>query len=377
MRAAAGGARRRVLALVLRGIARKFRRVKPPQVAAALLLLSCVAVARGAVAEPIKLATPSPSAEAVALYGYLQEISGHRTLSGQHCAPLVGSTRLPAVLKATKHYPAVFSQDFGFSEPGTWDGINFRQQLVDEAIRRHEEGFVINLMWHAVRPIEDEPVDFQTSIQGKLTDAEWHDLVTPGTAINERWKSQVDVIAFFLKQLRNAGVPVLWRPYHEMNGAWFWWGARPGDDGYKKLYRMLYDRLVNFHKLNNLIWVFGGNEIREKVAPYADFFPGQDVVDVVATDVYNTGFAPADYDALLALAAGKPIALAEVGPLPTPEILQKEPRWAWFVAWGDVASNWKERDKVLATYNNEAVLTWEKLPWVTVRNPTIHYPVIK
>ena len=78
-------------------------------------------------------------------------------------------------------------------------------------------------MWHAVRPIEDEPVKFSTSVQGKLTDAQWHDLVTPSTEINERWKSQVDVIAFYLKQLRDAHVPVLWRPYHEMNGGWFWW----------------------------------------------------------------------------------------------------------------------------------------------------------
>ena len=204
---------------------------------------------------------PNPAPEAVQLLDYLYSISGKHTLTGQHCIPLSGSTRLAGVEKLTGLYPVVFGQDFGFSAAGTWDGINFRQQIVDEAIRRHNDGFIITLMWHAVRPIEDEPVTFEKSILGKLTDPEWHDLLTTGTEVHERWKSQVDVIAFFLKQLREAGVPVLWRPYHEMNGGWFWWGRKTGEMGYRKLYRMLFERLTHFHKLNNLLWVFNANEL--------------------------------------------------------------------------------------------------------------------
>jgi mannan endo-1,4-beta-mannosidase len=143
-----------------------------------------------AVIQPV---TPRPSPEAVALLRYLYTISGARTLTGQHCVPRVGSTRLAGVHKQTDRYPAVFGQDFGFSAPGTWDGINFRQQIVDEAIRRHAEGFIITLMWHAVRPIDDEPATFEQSVQGSLTGQEWQDLVTPGTGTHERWKSQVDV----------------------------------------------------------------------------------------------------------------------------------------------------------------------------------------
>jgi mannan endo-1,4-beta-mannosidase len=168
--------------------------------------------------------TPNPSSEAAALLRYLREICGKRTLTGQHCPPPAGSTHLAGMYKLANHYPAVFGQDFGFSAPGTWDGINFRQRIVDEAIRRQSEGFIITLMWHAVRPTDDEPVLFEESVKGRLADRDWRDLMTPGTAIHEKWKSQVDVIALFLKQLRDASVPVLWRPYHEMNGDWFWWG---------------------------------------------------------------------------------------------------------------------------------------------------------
>ncbi len=324
-----------------------------------------------------RLVTPNPAPEAAALLDYLYSISGRQTLIGQHCAPLVESTRLVTAQRQTGHYPALFGQDFGFSEPGTWDGINFRQRIVDEAIRRHHEGFIITLMWHAVRPTEDEPVDFQTSIQGQLTDAEWQALVTPGSDLHERWKSQVDVIAWFLKQLRYADVPVLWRPYHEMNGGWFWWGKRPGKEGYKKLYRLLFERLVHFHGLNNLIWVYNANELGENIEPYAACYPGDDVVDILATDVYRHGFAQADYDQLLALAGDRPVALGEVGAPPKLDILNQQPRWTWFMVWGEMFWLWQERDTYQALYDSESTVGLEDLPWSKIDRPKIHYPVLK
>ncbi len=341
-----------------------------------LSVFSLIAFSFGEAGDSIKPVTPNPSPEAVALLNYIYSISGKHTLAGQHCNPLYGSVRLAGIQKMTKKYPAVFGQDFGFSEPGTWDGINYRQQIVDEAIRRYSEGFIITIMWHAVRPIEDEPVDFLQSVEGKLTDKQWQELITPGTIINERWKSQVDVIAWFLKQLKYAGVPVLWRPYHEMNGDWFWWGKKDGDDGYKKLWKMLFDRLVNFHGLNNLIWVFDANELRENVDPYEKYFPGQDVVDILAADIYKNGFSQNDYDKLLSIAGNKPIAMGEVGMVPTPEILRSQPRWTWFMAWGE-GGGYQAYQSMKTLYECDEVLTLDKLPWVTVKQPKVHYPVLK
>lgn len=327
--------------------------------------------------ETIQPVTPNPSPEAVQLLTYIHAISGKKTLTGQHCVPLNGSTRLAGVQKLVGYYPAVFGQDFGFSAAGTWDGINFRQQIVDEAIRRHQEGFINTLMWHALLPTDEEPVTFEESVQGNLTDAQWHGLITPGTELHERWKSQVDVIAWFLKQLREAHVPVLWRPYHEMNGAWFWWGKKTGENGYKKLYQMLFDRLTNFHQLNNLIWVFNANEAGGHVDPYATYYPGDDCVDILATDVYHKGFAQEDYEQLLALAGDKPIALGEVGALPSPLILQQQPRWAWFMFWGEPMELWQGKDAVKATYESTETLSWEELPWVQIKYPKTHHPILK
>jgi mannan endo-1,4-beta-mannosidase len=324
------------------------------------------------------LVTPNASPEAAQLFAYLQSISGKQTLVGQHCAPLLESSRLVVIKRTMKHYPALFGQDFGFDAGGMWDGINFRQRVVDEAIRRHEEGFIISLMWHAVRPIEDEPVLFEKSIQGELSDAEWQEMITPGTRLNERWKSQVDVIAWFLKQLRTAHVPVLWRPYHEMNGGWFWWGKKPGAKGYKKLYRMMFDRFVNFHGLNNLIWVYSPNEVREGIDGYDTYYPGADVVDILASDVYRNGFSDADYQQLLSVAHGKPIALGEVGEPPSVDVLKRQPRWLWFMVWGDL----KAPDSLgvpdySGVYESSQTLTHDELPWVKVRDPHLHYPILR
>jgi mannan endo-1,4-beta-mannosidase len=315
--------------------------------------------------------TPKPSEESVALLNFIYANAGKGILAGQHCAPLVGSTRLSVVHRITQQYPAVFGQDFGFSYPGYWDGINYRQQIVDEAIKRHRDGFIITIMWHAVPPTMDEPIEFREGIQSELTDQQWQELITPGTPLNERWKSQVDVIAWFLKQLKYAHVPVIWRPYHEMNGDWFWWGKKPGDNGYKKLYKMLFDRFVNFHQLNNLLWVYNTNEFKPGVDRHEMYYPGDDYVDILATDVYTQAFDEENYKQMQALAKTKPIALGEVGSVPPPDVIKSQPKWSWFMFWGDPDG------KSFEYYKEDGVTTLRELPWVQVKDPKVHYPYLK
>jgi mannan endo-1,4-beta-mannosidase len=309
-----------------------------------------------------KLVTPNASPEAIKLFSYLCSVSGTKTLTGQHDQPLFRSAYYQRVYELTGNHPAVKGMDFGFSERNTLDGLNFRQQLVDEAIAYWKDGTIITLMWHAVPPNMEEPVTFHEGIQSRLSDEQWNELITPGTELNLRWQSQVDVIAFFLKQLRDAHVPLIWRPYHEMNGKWFWWGAKPGEQGYQKLYKMLFDRLVNYHKINNLIWVFNANEISgDWMAPYADFYPGADYVDILATDVYRNNFQQSDYDQLLELGKGKLIALGEVGKMPTSEILREQPKWVWFMTWADRVIHDNSAEELRAIYHADNTLTREEM----------------
>ena len=308
---------------------------------------------------PLKAAdpvNPNASPEARALLKYFYAISGKYTLAGQHNYPYHIARWTDRVYDLTGKYPALFGQDFGFSGGEDKDSTEARPALIAEAKRQYENGAVVTLTWHAVKPTEDEPVTFRDSVQGHLTDYEWNELLTPGTELYNRWCAQVDVIAGFLRQLRDAHVPVLFRPYHEMNGGWFWWGGRPGKNGSQALYRQLFDRFVNHHKLNNLVWVWNINAPSNPAMAITEYFPGREYADLLTEDIYGE-FQQNYYDDMLALAAGKPIALGEVGALPAPEILQKQPDWTYFMVWSEWIEMANPLESVQAVYHMPSVLS--------------------
>jgi len=181
--------------------------------------------------------------------------------------------------------------------------------------------------------------DSLASVQGQLPDEQFKEVLTPGTRLYNRWAAQVDSVAVYLKKLREANVPVLWRPYHEMNGDWFWWGGRVGEYGTIDLYIQLYDRMVNYHHLNNLVWVWSVDRPSTPIRQFSNFYPGNDYLDILSLDVYGSDFNQAYYDSLMALSQGKPIVLGEVGNPPMPDILDDQPNWSYWVVWAGMVRN--------------------------------------
>lgn len=274
------------------------------------------------------------SPEARALLKFFYEIGGKYTLTGQHNTPSQINYWSQRAYDLTGKYPAVFGQDLGFAGGSDKDSALARAALLEEIKVQHQRGAVITLTWHAVCPTDDEPVTFRDSVQHKLSDFEWEEVITPGTRLNERWRVQVDEIAGFLRQLRDAHIPVLWRPYHEVHGGWFWWGGRVGPRGSSALYRMMFDRYVNQHHLDNLIWVWNGGIPNEKDPQGTNYYPGSEYADILSTDVYGP-FSPTAYEQFLQVAHGKPIALGEVGVPPSAEVLRTQPRWTYFMIWSE------------------------------------------
>ena len=274
------------------------------------------------------------SPEARSVLSYLYSINGKYILSGQHNYNQDMNRYSDSVKVMTGKYPAVWSADFGLN--GTQDA---GQSVVNEAIKKWKEGYLITLMWHVGRPTDEPPYGWKESVQGELTNAQWKELITPGTALYNRWLAQIDKIAGYLAQLQDAHVPVLWRPYHEMNGVWFWWGDKKGKEGFAKLWKNMYDRYVNHFKLNNLLWVWGANGLRDlpedEAFDYKYYYPGAKYVDVLGADVYRFDYQQSYYNALLNVAKGKLIALTEVGELPSETVLKYQPKWSFFVVWSD------------------------------------------
>jgi mannan endo-1,4-beta-mannosidase len=322
----------------------------------ALAIFLCRSILAQAVPGPVN---PHATPEARALLAYLSSISGKATIAGQHNYPNVGARWTDMAYDLTAKYPGLFGGDFGFSGGEDKDSTLSRPAMIEEAKRQYNNGAVVTLTWHEVRPTDDEPVTFKSSVQGHLTDAEWKELLTKGSPLNLRWCAQVDVVAGYLKQLRDAHVPVLFRPYHEMNGKWFWWGGRPGKDGSAALYRQIYDRFVNVHHLDNLLWVWNVNAPNGVNAGAIDAYdPGAQFADLVTMDIYGE-FKQEYYTSALALAGDKPIALGEVGKLPSPEVLEKQPRWTYFMDWSELIQTHNPLDLVNAVYHSPQVLTRE------------------
>ena len=113
-------------------------------------------------------------------------------------------------------------------------------------------------------------------------------------------------------------MPVIWRPLHEAQGGWFWWGAH-GAENFKELWNLMYDRLTNHHGLHNLIWEFTSIGVN---GDEDEWYPGDDEVDIVGLDIYTQ---PTDNmsgqwtDAFDAYNGRKMIALSETDTVVDPE----------------------------------------------------------
>ena len=325
----------------------------------ASISLSCIAQV-----EPVN---KNASREARNLLEYIYKLDSN-ILSGQHCYSSEPDKFYDEVKKLTGKYPAIWGTDFYWSRGETDPGFN----VVNEVIKKHNDGAIITLMWHVGKPTDDAPFGWKESVQSKLSDEEWKDLITPGTELQNRWLNQVDSLAVHLKKIQENNIPILWRPYHEMNGVWFWWGNKKGEKGFAALWRLLYKRLTEYHKLNNLIWVWNANAPRDipedEAFDYKEFYPGHEYVDILATDVYHFDYEQKDYEQLLKLAEGKPVALGEVGQLPKTNILEVQPKWSWFMVWSDwlLTANTKERVKEI--YNYSKTITRDEIKTQTQNN---------
>ncbi|MDR3350946.1 MAG: glycoside hydrolase family 26 protein [Prevotellaceae bacterium] len=329
------------------------------------ILSGCLLACNGTQEPGFKPVNPNASPEVRQLLGFLYSLQGQYTITGQHNFVSDFARYDRVVHEMTGTYSGLWGADFSFMAlgdniqkfqhcgpmnltapfgPCEVNGLTkeqLRQSLVDEAKKQYARGRIITLMWHCCFPNNGDECngdDIWRLAERLPSQEEWDELVTDGTALNSLWKSQMDGVAKYLKQLEEAKIPVLWRPFHEMNGVWFWWCNKPGENGFKKLWIAMYDYFTNHHKLNNLIWVWNTNAPRDipgdEAGPYADFFPGIDYVDVLAADVYNNDWKQSHHDQLLELGGRKLIALGEVGNAPTAEIYETQPYWSWFMVWG-------------------------------------------
>ncbi|EAQ93088.1 hypothetical protein CHGG_01323 [Chaetomium globosum CBS 148.51] len=275
---------------------------------------------------------PSANADAIALYSYLRSIYGKQILSGQQ-----ELSYADWIAEQTGKTPALVSVDLMDYSPSRVERGTVGT-AVEEAITHHERGGIVSVLWHWNAPTGLYDTEEQRWWSGFYTAATDFDVEAAlASTTNANYTlliRDIDAIAVELKRLQAAEVPVLFRPLHEAEGGWFWWGAK-GPEPAKKLWGILYERLTVHHEINNLIWVW--NSLAES------WYPGDDTVDILSADVYAQGNGPmsTQYNQLIELGKDKKmIAASEVGAAPLPDQLQAyEAHWSWFAVWGDTFIN--------------------------------------
>ena len=314
---------------------------------------------------PISAALSDPKAtpEARALMQTLVKLYGTKTLSGQY-----EPKDTAYVQSMTGKMPAIYGGDLIDYSPTRVAHGTKPEGTTEAIIQQAKAGQIVTLSWHWNAP--SGLIDaIQTGKDGKPVDRRWYkgfnaDATTfdvqkalddPASPEYKQLLSDMDVIAVQLQKFQAAHVPVLWRPLHEAQGGWFWWGAK-GQEPFKKLWRLMHDRLVNVHGLHNLIWVdCSGLDPK--------WYPGDDVVDVIGIDAYPSD--PADpldntWDTLETQYGGrKLIALTEFGGVPDVAHMQQHGvRWSYFVSWtGDVGPHKMAMPELKRLYNEPEVGT--------------------
>jgi hypothetical protein len=122
--------------------------------------------------------------------------------------------------------------------------------------------------------------------------------ILPGGSSNEIFRTQLDKIADFMLTLKGEKgelIPVLFRPFHEHTGGWFWWGSKTtSDDEYKSLFKYTVEYLKNTRQVHNLLYVYNTGTEFSNEEQFLKRYPGDDFVDIISFDTYQFGDALKD-----------------------------------------------------------------------------------
>lgn len=307
------------------------------------------------------------------LYSFLKDSYGKYVITGQQCDGGINGNEFKAIKNLTGDYPALLGLDLMDYTPSR-TAFGASSSAVEKAIEFANKGGIVTFCWHWNAPTEYLNSTANSSDGwwgGFYTQSSKFDIAKVMNGQDAKGKKLLDrdikEIAKQLKRLEKAGVPVIWRPLHEASGGWFWWGAK-GSDAYKKLWKYLYKELTNTYGCNNLIWVYNGQS--------ADWYPGDEYVDIVGEDIYpgNHVYDPQVSRFKQAINYGsktKITALTENGCIfDIDSAVSINALWCWFMTWGNeftvngsnYSEKYTEKSVIKKMYASKYSLTLGSLP---------------
>lgn len=321
--------------------------------------------------EPVN---PNASAEVISLKKFLVHNFGKTTFAGQFTNESSyyksGLSDINYVYELTGKYPAVYGNDLIDYTPSRVEYGTSSRAVEDLISWSNDIGGMVTLTWHW-----NAPTDLYNTDENPW----WSGFYTRATSFNikdvlanpegEKYAlvlRDIDAIAVQLKKIEEANIPVLWRPLHEAEGTWFWWGSQ-GPEACKSLWYLLYDRLTNYHNINNLLWVWTTTDSPSSL----DWYPGDAYVDILGVDVYledgDYSVSSTLFDNLRNLYDGrKLLTMSENGTIPDADkMLAHDAYWSYFCTWeGDFIRGGKKNsnDHIVKTFQHTNITTADELP---------------
>lgn len=307
------------------------------------------------------------------LMSYLADNYGTNILSGQYSPDGMYGKEYAVVKDVTGQTPAVLGLDFIEYTPSRV-AHGSSSNATDLAIAYWNAGGIVTFCWHWNAPEKYLTGEWYSGFRTEATNIDLAKIMNGEDEEGYNLLLQdIDVIALQLLILQDAGVPVLWRPLHEASGGWFWWGAA-GPEAYKQLYILLYDKLTNEYGLNNLIWLWNGQD--------AEWYPGDEYVDIIGEDLYPgehvyTSQINKYLEAVHYPSENKMVVMSENGCVFDPMLAVRDgAMWGFWCTWcsefvaKDIAINsyseqYTEKEKLKEFYNNEVVITLDEIPDLT------------
>ena len=273
--------------------------------------------------------------EAADLLNMLSETSGCRIITGQHTQTVL-MEEIDYIRSITGREPKLI----GFELLSCSPNINYNdaseaclkevrenRHTLEKALELAKEGNVIlTFTFHWFSPLGGRDKSFYA----ENTDYDPLRILEEGTDERKAFYRDMDVVASCLRPFADQRIPVLWRPFHEAEGKWFWWGRR-GPEVACALYKLMFRYFTEHHHLHNLLWVWN--------CPLQEGYPGDEYVDVISMDIYLKEFRPTDYAAEYErlreqTTRNKIAALAEVGYMPDIQLLsESRVPWAYYMTW--------------------------------------------
>ncbi|EGD45902.1 Dockerin type 1 [Ruminiclostridium papyrosolvens DSM 2782] len=318
-----------------------------------------------------KLVNPNATKETKALMSYLVDVYGKKIISGQQeiCGShnYEGSESDFAYIKEkTGKMPALRGFDFmNFRGNGLlWDDL-CAERVIDWY---KNKGGIPTVCWHWFSP-GNIGKKADNSFYTESTTFSISKALTSGTAENTALLNDIEFMAGKFKQLQEADVPVLFRPLHEAEGGWFWWGAE-GPENCVKLYRLLYEKFTNEYHLNNIIWVWTSYTYDTS----SKWYPGDDVVDILGYDKYNakdglpngSAISSTFYNMIKLTNGKKLVTMSENDTIPQVSNLTNEMAgWLYFCPWYGWYLTGEQNNPVdwlKQMYTSDYCITLDELP---------------